>query len=185
MSTKKVTRHQIGEVIYTAEELATRIAQLGASITADYASRVSEESPLVLIGVLKGVIPFFADLMRAIDLPLEIYFLDIARYASATRESVQMELPAKMIGKITSKHILFVEDVINSGLTLNHLMRILYLAEPETLEVCVMFDKQAQRIIDIDLKYIGFSLDDEFVVGYGLDKHELYRNLPYVAVLKR
>ena len=171
-------------VFLSEEQLQQRVNELGEAISKDYASIVSEENPLILIGVLKGVIPFFADLMRAIHVPINIHFLDLNAYSNETREEQNMELHTNVSRAITGRHVLFVEDIINAGLTLNHLTRVLYLYEPASMEICTMFDKQYRRIIDTDIKYIGFELKNEFLVGYGLDHDELYRNLPFVAEIK-
>ena len=176
---------QLGDVLMTAEELATRVAELGQMITADYRDRVTADHPLILVGVLKGVVPFFADLMRQIDLPVEVYFLDIASYASDSRENLNLDIDPKLSKAINGRQLLFVEEVIDAGLTLNHLTRLLYIHHPDSLEICAMFDKQTRRIIETEIRYVGYELHDQYVVGYGLDHKELYRNLPFVALLER
>lgn len=177
--------HPFNHIFLTAEQLEQRVAELGDAISTDYASLVTVDSPLILIGVLKGVIPFFADLMRVIRVPIQIHFLDLNAYTNETREEQNMELHTNISQAIKGHHVLFVEDIIDAGLTLNHLTRVLYLHDPASLQICTMFDKQQRRIIDTEIKYVGFELYNEYLVGYGLDQDELYRNLPFVAQANR
>jgi hypoxanthine phosphoribosyltransferase len=169
----------IKEILIPAEELQSRIKELGAAVSRDYAGK----NPL-LVGVLKGIVFFIADLLRAITIPLEVDFMAVSSYSADSRSSGLVRLVKDLEIPITHRHVLFVEDVIDTGLTLNYLLRNLQARRPASLEVCVLFNKPASRLIDIPLKYKGFDLPDRFVVGYGLDYREKYRNLPFVGLLK-
>lgn len=168
----------IEAVILTEEEIQARVAELGAKISRDY----TDKDPL-LIGVLSGVITFMADLVRHITVPMTLDFMAISHYASGA-SSGSVRITKDLDHPITGRHVLFVEDVIDTGLTLNYLLRTLRAREPASLQVCVLFDRPYQRLIDIPLAYQGFELPDRFVVGYGLDSEQHYRNLPFVGVLK-
>ena len=154
----------IREVIFTPEQIQNRIAELGAIITTDYQGR----NP-VFIGVLKGVMFFMADLLRQVPLPLEVDFLAVSNYSTESRDQGLVRLMKDLEIPLTGRHVIFTEDVIDTGLTLNYLLRILRSQRPVSLEVCVLFDKARHRLIDIPIKYKGFDLPDKFVVGYGLD----------------
>ncbi len=171
---------EIKEILIPAEELQARVRQLGQAISQDYAGR----SPL-MVGVLKGVVLFMADLLRAVTIPVEVDFLAVSSYSSEARaKSGLVRLEKDLETSITGRHVLFVEDVIDTGLTLNYLLHNLRARQPASLEVCVLFNKAENRLIDIPIKYKGFDLPDRFVVGYGLDYQEKYRNLPFVGLLK-
>jgi hypoxanthine phosphoribosyltransferase len=169
----------VREVLISESELQQRVAELGAQISKDYAGR----NPL-LVGVLKGVVFFMADLLRAIRIPVEVDFIAISSYSVEARNQGLVRLVKDLEIPLTGRHVLFVEDVIDTGLTLNYLLRTLRMRQPASLEVCVLFNKMQQRLIDIPLKYKGFDIPDRFVVGYGLDHREKYRNLPFVGILK-
>jgi hypoxanthine phosphoribosyltransferase len=169
----------IAKVLISEEKLHKRVMQIGEAISQDYADR----DPL-LIGVLKGVVPFIADLLRAITIPVEIDFMAIASYSAEARTKGMVRLEKDLSVPITGRHVLFVEDIIDTGLTLNYLLRNLRARDPAGLDVCVLFNKPESRLIDIPLAYKGFDLPDRLVVGYGLDFRERYRNLPFVAQLK-
>jgi hypoxanthine phosphoribosyltransferase len=169
----------IKEVLVPADALQQRIKEMGSAISADYAGM----NP-VLVGVLKGIVFFMADLLRAITVPVEVDFLAVSSYSTASRDSGLVRLAKDLEISITGRHVLFVEDVIDTGLTLNYLLRTLQARQPASLEVCVLFNKPASRLIEIPLKYKGFDLPDRFVVGYGLDYREKYRNLPFIGLLK-
>lgn len=169
----------IRQVLYSAEAIDARIKELGQAISRDYAGR----NPL-LIGVLKGVFIFMADLYRAITIPAEVDFIAISNYSTESREQGMVQLVKDLEQPITGRHVLFVEDMVDTGLTLNYLVRILRTREPASLEVCTLFDKSKRRLINVPIKYKGFDLPDRFVVGYGLDHRERYRNLPCVGLLK-
>ena len=169
----------ISEVLFTAEQIQTRVRELGAVISRDY-----EGCRPLLIGVLKGVFPFLADLLRSITIPCEVDFIAISSYSAETRTQGMVRLQKDLDAPIEGRHVLFVEDVIDTGLTLNYVLRSLRSREPATLHVCAMFDKGPRRLVRIPIHYKGFDLPDRFVVGYGLDYRELYRNLPFVGLLK-
>ncbi|MEA3377591.1 MAG: hypoxanthine phosphoribosyltransferase [Chloroflexota bacterium] len=169
----------IDTILLTAEEIDQRVREMAREISYDYAGR----TPL-LIGVLKGVVLFMADLLRAITIPVEVDFMAVSSYTPEAREEGVVRLVKDLEVPITGRHVLFVEDVVDTGLTLNYLLRSLRARQPASLEVCVLFNKPKRRLIDIPLRYTGFDLPDRLVVGWGLDYRELYRNLPFVGLLK-
>jgi hypoxanthine phosphoribosyltransferase len=169
----------ISEIILSQEAIQERVAELGKAISKDYA----RSNPL-LVGVLKGVVFFMADLLRSITIPVEVDFIAISSYSPETRGQGFVRLVKDLEIPIQGRHILFIEDVIDTGLTLNYILNNLRARQPASLEVCVLFDKAERRLIDIPIKYKGFDLPDRFVVGYGLDHREKYRNLPFVGLLK-
>jgi hypoxanthine phosphoribosyltransferase len=172
--------HQdVEEVLLTEEQLRERIAALGAEVTADYAER----DP-VLVSVLKGSIVFLADLMRAMQFRLSLDLMEVSSYGAATESSGQVRILKDLSGAIEDRHVLVVEDIIDTGLTLNYLLRYLRGKKPKSLAICCLLDKPARRLADIQIDYRGFTIPDRFVVGYGLDFDERYRNLPYVGVLR-
>ena len=176
------------ETFISHSELVTRTSELAQTIASDYRGLgVSPESPLHLIGVLKGVVPFMADLMRAIptDVPVSVDFLAIAPYGPETRQTGGARVIKDLDDDISGRHVLLVEDIIDTGLTLGFLMRLLRSRLPASLRVCTLLDRSSVRVIDIHLSYVGFEIPDQFVVGYGLDFKERYRNLPYIGVLKK
>jgi len=168
----------VGEVLIDGETLRNRIVELGAEISADYEGR-----DLLLVGVLKGAIFFISDLMRELTVPCEVDFMAISSYGDSTDSSGIVRILKDLDINIEGRDVLVVEDIIDSGLTLSYLMRNLESREPESLEVCALMTKPARREIDVPVRYIGFEIPNRFVVGYGLDFGERYRNLPYVAVL--
>lgn len=169
----------VREILLTEEQIAARVRELGRAISLDYAGR----TPL-LVGVLKGVFIFMADLLRATTIPVEVDFIDVASYTPETRNRGLVRFVKDLDMPIAGRHVLFVEDVVDTGLTLNYLLRNMRARGPASLEVCTLFDKSRRRLIDLPIKYKGFELPDRFVVGYGLDHRELYRNLPCVGLLK-
>jgi hypoxanthine phosphoribosyltransferase len=171
---------EVGEVLVSAEDLQRRVAELGAQISLDYAGK-----PLLLIGVLKGAVFFLSDLMRFIDIPVEVDFMAVASYGSATDSSGVVRILKDLDAAIDGRDVLIVEDIVDSGLTLQYLMRNLGSRNPRTLEVCALLVKPARRKVELPTKYVGFEIEDRFVVGYGLDYAELYRNLPFVAALEK
>src|SRR6188768_1486978 len=181
MTERTVDLHDdIAQVLLTEEQIASRVAELGARITADYQGR-----PVTLVSVLKGSLPFMADLMRAIDLPLRIDLMEVSSYGdSATESSGLVRILKDLSATIEREDVLIVEDIIDTGLTLNYLIRYLRGKNPATLRICTLLDKPARRLVEIPVDYVGFSIPDQFVVGYGLDFGEVYRNLRYVGVLK-
>lgn len=169
----------ISEVLIPEETINQRVLELGATISRDYEGR----SP-IFIGVLKGVFFFMADLLRQVTIPVEVDFIAISSYSLEARDKGFVRLVKDLDTPITGRHVLFIEDVVDTGLTLNYLLQNLKSRSPASLEVCTIFNKPHHRLIDLPLKYVGFDLPDRFVVGYGLDYRERYRNLPYVALLK-
>ena len=169
----------IAEVLIAAGDLHARIAELGAQISADYA----DKDPL-LVGVLRGVFVFMADLVRAITIPISVDFIGITRYGPSTRTQGVVRFTKDLEICIQDRHVLFVEDIIDTGLTLRYILRTLETREPASLRVCALFDKPRTRLFDLEVAYTGFMLPDEYVVGYGLDYDERYRNLPFVGLLK-
>jgi hypoxanthine phosphoribosyltransferase len=169
----------ISGILIPPEKLQQRVTEIGQAIAQDYAGR----NPL-LVGALKGVLFFMADLLRAITIPVEVDFIAVSNYSPESRKRGVVRLVKDLETSITDRPVLFVEDVIDTGLTLNYILRNLRARKPSSLEVCVLFNKPEHRLVDIPLKYKGFDLPDRFVVGYGLDHRERYRHLPFVGLLK-
>jgi len=169
---------KIGEILVQPDQLQRRVQELGAQISADYADR----NPL-LIGVLKGAVFFLADLMREITCPCEVDFMAISSYGSATASSGVVRILKDLDAAIEDRHVLVVEDIVDSGLTLQYLMRNLGARGPASLEVCALLTKPERRKVELAPRYLGFEIPDKFAIGYGLDHAERYRNLPYVAAL--
>jgi hypoxanthine phosphoribosyltransferase len=181
VSTARVSSEPgLGEVLVTAEDLQRRVAELGEEISRDYAGR-----SLLLIGVLKGAVFFLSDLMRFIEIPVEVDFMAVASYGSATDSSGVVRILKDLDAAIEGRDVLIVEDIVDSGLTLQYLLRNLGSRNPRTLEVCALLTKPERRKVDLPTRYVGFEIPDRFVVGYGLDYAERHRNLPYVAALER
>jgi hypoxanthine phosphoribosyltransferase len=169
----------IQEIVLTRKQIQQRVAEIGAAISRDYVGK----NPL-MVGVLKGMIFFMADLLREVNLRIEVDFMAVSNYSTESRERGTVKIIKDLEIPVTDRHVLFIEDVIDTGLTLNYLLRNLRARDPASLEVCVLFNKPTRRLIDVPIKYKGFDLPDKFVVGYGLDHRERYRNLPYVGLLK-
>jgi len=168
----------IKRVLIEADELAARVRELGGRLTADYADREP-----VLVGVLTGAVVFFADLMRAIDVPLQCEFMGVSSYGTASRSSGIVKITADLTVSIENRDVLVVEDIIDTGRTISYLRRNLETRHPRSLRICTLLDKIERREVPIDLDYVGFTIPNEFVVGYGLDHAGLYRNLSYLAAL--
>ncbi len=168
----------IDRIVIAEDKIRQEVSRLGREISRDYAGK----DP-VLVGVLNGVVMLMADLLRRITIPVTVDFMAISHYASGT-QSGTVRIVKDLDHPITGRHVLFVEDVIDTGLTLDYLLRTLRTRRPASLNVCVLFDRPYRRIIDIPLAYRGLELPDEFVVGYGLDADGFYRNLPFVGTLK-
>ena len=169
----------VGEVLIEEDAIQSRIGELGVEISADYAGR-----DLLLVGVLKGAVFFMADLMRELTVPCEIDFMAISSYGAATDSSGVVRILKDLDINISGRDVLVVEDIIDSGLTLSYLMRNLRARKPASLEVVTLLTKPERREIDVPVRYVGFEIPNRFVVGYGLDYAERYRNLPYVGVLQ-
>lgn len=170
---------ELERVLFTAEEIQRRIAELGQAISEDYAGLRPR-----LIGVLKGVTPFMADLIRAISIPVTTDYMAIAKYQPESETSAAVRLLKDLDLSIRDEHVLLVEDITDSGLTMEYILAHLEGRGPASLRVCTLFNKRSNRVVDLPLHYVGFELEDVFVVGYGLDYEQKYRNLPYLAVLR-
>ena len=168
----------IGEILVQPDELSHRVRELGAQISSDYAGR-----DLLLIGVLKGAVFFLADLMRHIEVPCEVDFMAVSSYGSSTDTSGVVRILKDLDAPLEGRHVLIVEDIVDSGLTLQYLMRTLETRGPASLEVCALLTKPERRVVEMPARYVGFEIPDKFAIGYGLDYAERYRNLPYVATL--
>jgi hypoxanthine phosphoribosyltransferase len=168
----------IGEILVQADDLQHRVRELGEQITHDYQGR-----ELLLIGVLKGAVFFLSDLMRRIEVPCEVDFMAVASYGSSTDSSGVVRILKDLDAAIEGRHVMIVEDIVDSGLTLNYLMRNLGARNPATLEVCALLTKPERRKVELPTRYVGFEIPNRFAIGYGLDHGERYRNLPYVAAL--
>ena len=170
----------IGQVLISREELAKRVAELGAEITRDY-----EGKKILVLGILKGAVPFMADLIREIKLPLAYDFMALSSYGVSTQSSGVVRILKDLERSVEDVHILIAEDIVDTGLTLKYLKDNLRARNPLSVKVVTLLDKAARRKVEVTPDYNGFSIPDEFVVGYGLDFNEEYRNLPYVGVLKQ
>jgi hypoxanthine phosphoribosyltransferase len=168
----------IGEILVQPDELQHRIRELGAEISRDYAGQ-----ELLLIGVLKGAVFFLADLMRQIEVPCEVDFMAVSSYGSSTDSSGVVRILKDLDAPLEGRHVLIVEDIVDSGLTLQYLMRTLQTRGPASLAVCALLTKPERRKAEVPARYVGFEIPDRFAIGYGLDYAERYRNLPYVATL--
>ena len=169
----------VGEILVQPDELSRRVRELGRQISADYEGR-----DLLLVGVLKGAVFFLSDLMRSLDVPCEVDFMAVASYGSATDSSGVVRILKDLDVALEGRHVLIVEDIIDSGLTLQYLLRSLGARNPASIEVCALLTKPERRKVELEPRYVGFEIPNRFVVGYGLDHGERYRNLPYVAVLE-
>ena len=165
-------QHDLGDVVVSAKEVHDRVLELGRQITADYT-----ESPPLLVCVLKGAINFMSDLMRAIELPVEVDFMAVSSYGAATKTSGVVRIVKDLDVDLLDREVLIVEDVVDSGLTLNYLRQYLGARSPKSLEVCALLLKEGEQRVEQSLKYVGFTIPSDFVVGYGLDVNERYRNL--------
>jgi hypoxanthine phosphoribosyltransferase len=174
-----VSPASIGEALVTQDDLQRRVLELGVEISRDY-----DGKDLFLVGVLKGAVFFLSDLMRSIEVPCEVDFMAVASYGSSTDSSGVVRILKDLDATIEGKDVLIVEDIIDSGLTLSYLLRTLKAREPRSLEVCALLTKPERREVDLPIRYTGFEIPNKFVIGYGLDHRERYRNLPYVAVLQ-
>lgn len=168
----------VEKVLLSEEEIAKKVAEMGALITRDYAGQ-----SIVLVGILRGAVVFFSDLMRRIDLPVNIDFISVSSYGASTRSSGVVRFQKDLERSITGKHVLIVEDIIDTGLTMRYLIDTLCTREPASIKTCCLLDKPSRRKTDITADYRGFEIPDAFVVGYGLDYNDEYRNLPFIGVL--
>lgn len=169
---------RVGEVLISAEELQRKVSELGARLSRDYAGK-----DLVMVGVLRGAVVFIADLLRNLTIPCEIDFMAVSSYGSSRDSSGVVRILKDLDDTITGRDVLVVEDIVDSGLTLNYLMRNLRARDPASLEVCTLLTKPERRRVDVPIRYTGFEIPNQFVVGYGLDFGQRYRNLDHVALL--
>ena len=169
----------IQEVLFSQQQLEERVSQIAQEITRDYAGQ-----EIVLISVLRGSFVFMADLCRRIDLPCTIDFMSVSSYGKGTSSTGQVQITKDLSGDISGKHILVVEDILDSGNTLSYLLKLLEQRKPASIRLCTLLDKPERRVKPVDVHYSGFTIPDAFVVGYGLDYAEHYRNLPYIGILK-
>lgn len=167
-----------GRPIVTQEEMRARIRELGKQITADYSGK-----DFVLVGVLKGAYAFYADLARAIRIPMRVDFIVVTSYGSKAKTSGKVKMVTELTEDIKGKDVLLVEDIVDSGLTIQYLVKQLSKRKPRSVKICTLLSKPERRTVDVPLAYIGFNIPDKYVVGYGLDYQQKYRNLPYLAVL--
>ena len=167
------------EVMITEEEIRNKVAELGAQISRDYA-----EKNLVMVSVLKGSVVFMADLMRAITVPAEIDFMCVSSYGSGTKTSGQVQILKDISNDLTGKDVLIVEDILDSGVTLSYLSKLIMARNPSSMRLCTLLDKPDRRQAEVTVDYTGFVIPDEFVIGYGVDYAERYRNLPFIGTLK-
>ncbi len=170
---------QIGEILVQPDELTHRVREMAAEISSDYSGR-----DLLLIGVLKGAVFFLSDLMRHLEIDCEVDFMAVSSYGSSTDSSGIVRILKDLDAPIEGRDVLIVEDIVDSGLTLSYLFRMLRARNPATLEVCALLTKPERREVDLPIRYVGFEIPNRFAIGYGLDHAERFRNLPYVAVLE-
>jgi hypoxanthine phosphoribosyltransferase len=169
----------VAEILLSSDQISAKVRELGAQIAADYQGK-----DLVLVSILKGALPFLADLMRATQIPLALDFLEVSSYGAGTESSGAVRILKDLANPIEGRHVLVVEDILDTGHTLSYVFDHLRAQRPDSVHLCVLLDKPARRLIPIDIDYRGFEIPDKFVVGYGLDYAERYRNLPFVGVLK-
>ena len=179
MTVNQNMKDDVLKVLLTEQEIKAKVADLGAKITQEYQGK-----DLLIVTVLKGAVVFLADLMRCIDMPAEIDFMVVSSYGSGTKTSGVVKIVKDLDASIKDKHLLIVEDILDSGLTLSYIKGILKDRQPASIRIATLLDKPARRKADIKADYVGFEVPDEFVIGYGLDYDEKYRNLPYIGILK-
>ncbi|KAE9633468.1 hypoxanthine phosphoribosyltransferase [Defluviitalea raffinosedens] len=172
-------KDDVKEILFTEEEIAVKVKELGQQISEDYRGE-----DLTVVGILKGSNIFMGDLIRKIDIPLSIDFMVVSSYGQSTESSGVVKVLKDLEYSIEGKNILIVEDIIDTGLTLDYLKENLFRRKPKSLKICTLLDKPARRKVDLKVDYVGFEIPDAFIVGYGIDYAEKYRNLPYIAVLK-
>lgn len=179
---KTFVHNDIQEVLFTQEDLARRVGEIGAAITRDYASAAGDG--IVLVSVLRGAAIFMADLARAIELPIEMDYMAISSYGNGAKSSGVVRILKDLTSEIEGRHVIVAEDILDSGLTLKYLLKNLSSRNPASIAVATLLRKKTEAQADIDCRYVGFECPDEFIVGYGLDYAERYRNLPYIGILK-
>lgn len=174
----------IEEILFTEDEISQRITELGSQITSDYKERAEAGETIIMISVLRGAAIFMADLVRSVELPIEMDYMAISSYGNGAKSSGVVRILKDLSSEIKGSHVLVAEDILDSGLTLKYLLKMLASREPASIEVVTLLRKKTLQQAKIDCKYIGFECPDQFIVGYGLDYAEKYRNLPYIGVLK-
>ena len=179
----------VSEILYTEDEIIQRVNELGASITADYREKAFDPTPhgdpaLLVVSVLRGAAIYMSDLVRAIDLPLEMDYMAVSSYGTGTKSSGVVRIIKDLTSNVEGRHVLVAEDILDSGLTLKYLLRVLESRNPASIQVATLLRKQNSQQANIDCKYVGFECPSSFIVGYGLDYAERYRNLPYIGILK-
>lgn len=179
---KAFVHNDIQEVLFTQEDLARRVGEIGAAITRDYTSAAGDG--IVLVSVLRGAAIFMADLARAIELPIEMDYMAISSYGNGAKSSGVVRILKDLTSEIEGRHVIVAEDILDSGLTLKYLLKNLSSRNPASIAVATLLRKKTEAQADIDCRYVGFECPDEFIVGYGLDYAERYRNLPYIGILK-
>ena len=172
----------IERISFSAEEIHTRVRELGAQITRDYCDA---QETVYCVGILKGAAVFFTDLVRAIDRPVAFDFMIVSSYGDATTSSGQVKILKDLDFSIEGKHVIIIEDIIDSGTTMRYLKQMLMGRHPKSIKICAFLSKPSRRVAPVEIDYLGHEVPDEFLVGYGLDYAEKYRNLPYIGVLKR
>ena len=172
-------REDVKKVLFDEEQLAKKVNELGTQISKDYKGK-----DLIVVGVLKGSVVFAADLIKNITIPCEIDFMAVSSYGNATESSGVVRIIKDLDHNIEGKHVLLVEDIVDSGITLTYLLKYLKARKAESIEIVTLLNKPERRTVDLDVKYIGFEVPNEFIIGYGIDYAEKYRNLPFVGVLK-
>ena len=172
-------KNDIQEVLFSEQQLADKVAELGARISADYAGK----DPLI-VSVLKGSYVFMADLTRRISIPCNVDFMAVSSYGAGTKTTGEVQIIKDIGSKIDGRHLIIVEDILDSGVTLSFLMKVLKARGAASIRLCTLLSKPSRRKVDVRVDYLGFEIPDEFVVGYGLDYAEKYRNLPYIGILK-
>ena len=175
--------NDISEILFSEQDLAIRVRELGEAITRDYAD-VAGDAGIVVVSILRGGAVFTCDLIRAIDLPLEVGFMAVSSYGSGTSSTGQVQITKDLSSDIAGQHIIVVEDILDSGNTLSYLLKLLAQRKPASIRLCTLLDKPERRTKPVEVHYSGFTIPDAFVVGYGLDYAEHYRNLPYIGILK-
>ena len=179
-----IVHPDISEVLYTEDQVRQRVAEIGAALTGEYADVAERGEGIVLLSVLRGAAIFMADLAREIKVPLEMDFMAVSSYGNGVKSSGEVKIVKDLSSNIRGKHVIIAEDILDSGLTLSYLLRNLQSRQPASIEVVTLLRKLTRQQAKINCKYVGFECPDQFIVGYGLDYSERYRNLPYIGVLK-
>ena len=171
--------YKITGKMFTEEQIREKVAELGKQIENDY-----KGEEILVVGILKGANVFTCDLIRQIDLDVKIDFMSVSSYGSGTESSGTVRILKDLDTDIKGRNVLIVEDIIDSGRTLSNLVKELQIREPKSLKLCTLLDKPSRRVVDVDVEYVGFEIEDKFIVGYGIDYAEKYRNLPYIGIVE-